>query len=187
MCEYIHVNTCILRNELKWKKVSVTTCMLLSTEIKKAIIECHFLGLSDTTKNQYPAGNVRKWANASIMWLIFDNVSTTFLFSVALLFPCHMHALMQKNLSREGGGGVWRFLDIISFWCRATDLHLLKRELNFAIKILFILLVDRRWKPKVSLAHLLTEDQLADFFFLVLMANSCSILDFDTTWKTSHT
>lgn len=78
--------------------------MLLSTEIKKASIECHFLGLSDTTKNQYPSGNVRKCANASIMWLIFDNVSTTFLFNVALLFPCHMHALMQKNLSREGGG-----------------------------------------------------------------------------------
>lgn len=101
------------------------------------------------------------------MWLIFDNVSTTFLFNVAVLFPCRMHALMQKNLSREGGeGGVWRFLDYISFWCRATDLHLLKRELNFAIKILFILLVDRRWKPTVSLAHLLTEDQLAEFFFL---------------------
>lgn len=79
--------------------------MLLSTEIKKAIIECHFLGLSDTTKNQYPAGNVRKCANASIMWLIFDNVSTTFLFNVAVLFPCHMHALMQKNISREGGVG----------------------------------------------------------------------------------
>lgn len=139
--------------------------MLLSTEIKKAIIECHFLGLSDTTKNQYPAGNVRKCANASTMWLIFDNVSTTFLFNVAVLFPCHMHALMQKNLSREGGGGrgltVFRLYFIL---VRATDLHLLKRELNFAIKILFILLVDRRWKPKVSLANLLTEDQLADFF-----------------------
>lgn len=63
-------------------------------------------------------------------------------------------------------GGVWRILDYtcISFWCRATDLQLLKRELNFAIKILFILLVDRQWKPTVSLAHLLTEDQLADFF-----------------------
>lgn len=97
--------TYILRNELKWNKVSVTTCMLLSTEIKKAIIECHFLGLSDKTKNQYPAGNVRKCANASIMWLIFDNVGTTFLFNVALLFPRHMHALMQKNLSRGGGGG----------------------------------------------------------------------------------
>lgn len=78
--------------------------MLLSTEIKKSIIECHFLGLSDKTKNQYPAGNVRKCANASIMWLIFDNVSTTFLFNVAVLFPRHMHALMQKNLSRGGGG-----------------------------------------------------------------------------------
>lgn len=135
--------------------------MLLSTEIKKAIIECHFLGLSDTTKNQYPSGNVRKCANASIMWLIFDNVSTTFLFNVALLF----HAIKcRKIFPGRGEGGVWRFLDIISFWCRATDLHLLKRELNFAVRILFILLVDRRWKPKVSLAHLLTEDQLADFF-----------------------
>lgn len=138
--------TCILRNELKWTKVSVTICMLLSTEIKKSIIECHFLGLSDKTKNQHPAGNVRKCANASIMWLIFDNVSTAFLFNVALSFPRHMHALMQKK-SFPGGreGGVWRILDYtcISFWCRATDLQLLKRELNFAIKILFILLVDR--------------------------------------------
>lgn len=167
LCEYIHVNTCILR-ELKWNKVSVTTCMLLSTEIKKAIIECHFLGLSDTTKNQYPSGNVRKCANASIMWLIFDNVSTTFLFNVALLF----HAIKcRKIFPGRGEGGVWRFLDIISFWCRATDLHLLKRELNFAIKILRTA-ID--WGP-------------TRWFFLVLMANSCSILDFDNTWKTSHT
>lgn len=80
---------------------------------------------------------------------------------ISMSYAC---ANAEKSFPGRGEGGVWRFLDIISFWCRATDLHLLKRELNFAIKILFILLVDRRWKPKVSLAHLLTEDQLADFF-----------------------
>lgn len=80
---------------------------------------------------------------------------------ISMSYAC---ANAEKSFPGGGEGGVWRFLDYISFWCRATDLHLLKRELNFAIKILFILLVDRRWKPKVSLAHLLTEDQLADFF-----------------------
>lgn len=87
---------------------------------------------------------------------------------ISMSYAC---ANAEKSFPGGGEGGVWRFSDIISFWCRATDLHLLKRELNFAIKILRTA-ID--WGP-------------TRWFFLVLMANSCSILDFDNTWKTSHT